>query len=200
MEHTQVTSAIIKKSVAVRTCSIHWLNLEQHYQLCLNKTNWNPLSIRKQIYKSENDSSSMGFFYSCIALWDKFPPRPWWLHIFQELRAILFLFIVASPSQPKTRTEIAVLWPTSLQPEWTVPSRSALMLCRRSQLVWLERISLLCQESWNENQTGASLEFLFCLFPKVEVTHLNTYHEWLYLTTIRSWSTRLIPGRATLFI
>ena len=95
---------------------------------------------------------------------------------------------------------LVVRWLSSLQPEWAVPSRSALILCRRSQLVGLERISLLRQESWNENQTGASLEFLFCLFPKVEVTHLNTYHEWLYLTTIRSWTTRLISGRATLLI
>ena len=46
LELTQVTSVIIKNSVAVRTCSIHWLNLKQHYQLCLNKANWNPLSIR----------------------------------------------------------------------------------------------------------------------------------------------------------
>ena len=32
--------------------------------------------------------------------------------LFQEMRAILFLVIVGSPLQPRTRTDIAVLWPT----------------------------------------------------------------------------------------
>ena len=95
---------------------------------------------------------------------------------FQELLVILCLIIVVIPLPPKIRimTAAAVTVPllkepggtgTVIHPERCLSSRATFVIRWWCQLVSLERIQVLRQESWDENQTSEVLRTLHTEVP-----------------------------------